>query len=177
MRTFSVVLLLGFAALLFSGTASAENKYVGVKKCAMCHKAPSTGAAYTIWEKSAHAKAFDVLKSPAAAEVAKKKGIKTAASEAPECLKCHVTGAGTAPGVVKEEGVTCEACHGAASGWLMIHMKQDEATKAKAKAAGFVMDAQGGKLCEQCHNAQSPTFKGFKFADYWAKIKHPMPKK
>lgn len=177
MRTLSFVLLFGFAALIVSGSATAENKYVGVKKCAMCHKAASTGAAYTIWEKTAHAKAFETLKSKAADEIAKKKGLKTAAADAPECLKCHVTGGGNAAGAVKEEGVTCEACHGAASGWLMTHNKKDEASLAKAKAAGFVMDAQGGKACEVCHNSQSPTFKGFKFAEAWEKIKHPMPKK
>ncbi len=177
MRTLSVVLVLGGLALFVSGHASAENKYVGVKKCAMCHKAANLGAAYTIWEKTAHAQGFMVLKSKAADDIAKKKGLKTAAAESPECLKCHVTGAGTAPGVVKEEGVTCEACHGAAEKYLMIHNKKDEASKAKAKEAGFVMDAQNGKLCEGCHNAQSPTFKGFKFAESWAKIKHEMPKK
>ena len=26
--------------------------------------------------------------------------------------------------------------------------------------------------CESCHNAKSPTFKGFKFDEMWAKIQH-----
>ncbi len=177
MRTLSVVLVLGVVAMFAFGTASADNKYVGVKKCAMCHKSPATGAAYSVWEKSAHAKAFETLKSQAANDIAKKKGLKTAAAESPECLKCHVTGGGSAAGAVKEEGVTCEACHGAAEKWLMLHNKKDDASKAKAKEAGFVMDAQNGKACEVCHNSQSPTFKGFKFAEAWAKIEHKMPKK
>ncbi|HTX98426.1 MAG TPA: cytochrome c family protein [Bacteroidota bacterium] len=177
MRTLIAVLVLGLVTLFLSGNVSAENKYVGVKKCAMCHKAANLGAQYSVWEKSAHAKAFETLKSQAANDIAKKKGLKTAAAESPECLKCHVTGGGTAPGVVKEEGVTCEACHGAAEKYLMVHNKKDDASKATAKADGFVMDAQGGKTCEVCHNSQSPNFKGFKFAEAWAKIEHKMPKK
>jgi hypothetical protein len=27
-------------------------------------------------------------------------------------------------------------------------------------------------MCEKCHNAESPTFKGFKMAEAWAKIEH-----
>ncbi|MGA9120730.1 MAG: multiheme c-type cytochrome [Bacteroidota bacterium] len=177
MRTFSVALALCLVSLLVSGSASADNKYVGVKKCAMCHRAANTGAAYLVWEKTPHAKAFEILKSKAADEIAKKKGLKTSAADSPECLKCHVTGGGAAAGAVKEEGVTCEACHGAAEKYLMIHNKKDDASKAKAKEAGFVMDAKGGKACEVCHNSQSPTFKGFKFAEAWAKIEHKMPKK
>jgi hypothetical protein len=177
MRTLMLGLAFCATLVLVAGTASAENKYVGVKKCAMCHRSPATGAAYLVWEKSAHAKAFETLKTKEAEELAKKKGLKTPPAESPECLKCHVTGGGKAPGAVKEEGVTCEACHGAAEKWLMLHNRKDEASKAKAKEAGFVMDAKGGKACEVCHNAESPSFKGFKFAEAWAKIEHKMPKK
>jgi hypothetical protein len=28
------------------------------------------------------------------------------------------------------------------------------------------------KMCEKCHNSESPTFKGFKMAEMWAKIEH-----
>lgn len=177
MRTIVVTTTLALALLFAAGTSNAENKYVGVKKCAMCHKAANTGAVYTVWEKSKHAKAFETLKSKEADEIAKKKGLKKSAAESPECLKCHVTGGGKAEGTVKEEGVTCEACHGAASGYLMVHNKKDEASKEKAKAAGLVLSADNGKLCEKCHNSESPTFKGFKFSEYWAKIEHHLPKK
>ena len=177
MRNVIMVIALFVTALFVSSSASADNKFVGVKKCAMCHKMANIGGAYLIWEKSAHAKAFETLKSKAADDIAKKKGLKTAAAESPECLKCHVTGGGSAAGAVKEEGVTCEACHGAAEKYLMLHNKKDDPTKAQAKAVGFVMDAKGGKACEVCHNSQSPSFKGFTFAEAWAKIEHKMPKK
>jgi hypothetical protein len=177
MRTICCALALIAAALLAGGTVSAENKYVGVKKCAMCHKSAATGAVYAVWEKSAHAKAFETLKGKAADDIAKKKGLTTAAAESPECLKCHVTGGGAAPGVDKSEGVTCEACHGAASGFLMLHNKKDDASKAKAKEAGLILPDNSGKACETCHNKQSPTFKGFNIKEMWAKIEHKLPKK
>ena len=44
-------------------------------------------------------------------------------------------------------------------------------------AAGLVLSADDGKLCEKCHNSESPTFKGFNFEERWEKIQHPVPKK
>jgi cytochrome c5 len=91
-----------------------------------------------------------------------------------------VTGGGTATNVEasfkKEDGVTCEACHGAASGFKMIHNKPENLEK--AKAAGLVLgDKTDAKFCEKCHNAESPTFKGFKMEEMWAKIAHGLPAK
>ena len=90
-----------------------------------------------------------------------------------------MTGGGAAANVEatfkKEEGVTCEACHGAASGFKMLHIKGD---LAKSKEAGMVIpDKTDAKFCEKCHNAESPTFKGFKIAEMWAKIEHHGPPK
>jgi hypothetical protein len=31
------------------------------------------------------------------------------------------------------------------------------------------------KLCKTCHNAESPHFKGFNYAEYSKKIAHPNP--
>ncbi len=177
MRTIVVITTLALALLVAAGTSSAENKYVGEKKCAMCHDKVAKGDAQAVWSKSAHAKAFTTLKSKEADEIAKKKGLKTAAAESPECLKCHVTGGGSAAGAVKEEGVTCEACHGPASGYLPIHNKKGAENKEKARAAGLVLTADNGKLCEKCHNSESPTFKGFKFTDYWTKVEHKLASK
>lgn len=172
MRNMMLALAICAAAVLATGTSSADNKCVGAKKCGMCHKSAATGAAYTVWEKTAHANAFKTLQGNQAAEVAKKKGLKTSAADSPECLKCHVTPGGTD----KTEGVTCEACHGGGAGYQMVHNKKDDASKAKAKEAGFIA-APDAKSCEVCHNAQSPTFKGFKFKEMWAKIEHKLPKK
>jgi len=167
-------------ALLLAFTGIAQNKYVGAKFCGACHKAKEKGEAYAIWEKSKHAKAFETLKSKEADDIAKKKGLTKPASESPECLKCHVTGGGAATnveaGFKKEEGVTCEACHGAASGYKMIHNKADG--KEKAKAAGLKLnDKTDAKPCQKCHNDESPTKKEFKMAEMWAKIEHKLPPK
>ena len=47
----------------------------------------------------------------------------------------------------------------------------------KAKAAGLVLSADNGKLCEKCHNSESPTFKGFDFKKMWPKVEHKLANK
>ena len=143
--------------------------YVGAEKCKMCHNAPAKGAQYTKWTESAHFKAFTVLGTEAAKTVAQAKGIADP-QKAPECLKCHVTGGGADAKVKMEEGVGCEACHGAGGDyWQMAVMKD----KAKATAAGMVLPDEA--TCKKCHNEESPTFKGFDFAAMHAKIAHKNP--
>lgn len=175
LRTVSSILV---CLLVLSFLGRAENKYTGSKFCAACHKAGKGGTAYAVWEKSAHAKAYQTLLGEASKKIGKERGLKVAPAESPECLKCHVTGGGAAKNVEasfkKEEGVGCEACHGAASGFKMIHTKGD---LAKSKAAGLIVPAKDEKQCVTCHNAESPTFKGFKFAEMWAKIEHGKPVK
>ena len=169
------VLVVG--SFLIAAPVFGASTYKGAKTCKPCHSAPKMGGeAFKVWEKTKHAKAFETLKSKEADEIAKKKGLKTSAAESPECLKCHVTGGGTAAGVDKKEGVTCEACHGAASAYLTLHNKKDEASKTKAKEAGLVLSTDP-KVCEGCHNKQSPTFKGFNYKESWAKIEHKGPAK
>jgi len=179
MRIAITVVALVVAFMFVSDTGVAENKFVGTKTCAMCHKAKDKGEALGIWQKSAHANAYKTLEGEAAAKIAKEKGLSKPANEAPECLKCHVTGGGVATNVDKtfdmKEGVTCEACHGAASGFKTLHMKKENL--AKAVSAGMVTGEAAKKVCETCHNAGSPTFKGFTYAEYWAKIEHKLPKK
>jgi hypothetical protein len=163
------------ALLLAAGLSSAQNKFVGVKKCTMCHDKMAKGNSMAVWEKSAHAKAFETLKSKESEEIAKKKGLKKSAAESPECLKCHVIGGGKAAGIDNAQGVSCEGCHGAASAYLMVHNKKGN--EEKAKAAGLVVSADNGKLCETCHNSESPTFKGFKFKEMWPKVEHKLTSK
>lgn len=178
MHRVRVVLCGVVGAMVVTLAASAQNKYTGSKFCAACHKAGKGGTSYAVWEKTAHAKAYQTLLGEEAKKIAKEKGLKVAPNEAPECLKCHVTGGGTAKNVEasfkKEEGVGCEACHGAASGYKMVHSKGD---KAKNKELGMIIPAKDEKSCTTCHNAESPTFKEFKFAEAWPKIEHAKPAK
>ena len=178
MYHFRMSMLLVLVFFLSSSFGFAQNKYVGAKFCAACHKSGKGGDAYAVWEKSAHAKAFSTLLGDKAKKIAEEKGLKTAPAESPECLKCHVTGGGNAKNVEttfkKEEGVTCEACHGAASGYKLIHNKGDIE---KSKAAGLVEGDKTGKSCLGCHNSESPTAKEFVFKDRWAMIEHKLPPK
>ncbi|MGA9117169.1 MAG: cytochrome c family protein [Bacteroidota bacterium] len=177
-----VGLLAALVIFLFTGgmpEGGKENRFVGTKKCAACHKSEKLGGtAYTVWEKSAHAGAYKTLLGDAAKKIAREKGLSVPPSEAPECLRCHVTGGGTAKNVdasfKKEEGVGCETCHGAASGYLMVHNKKNSTEK--AVAAGLVRGAKEAKSCTVCHNDQSPTFKGFTFDAMWAKVEHARKK-
>jgi len=178
----NVFRILGVAVVgtcLVASVGLGEGKYKGIKMCGACHKTDKGGMVYQVWEKSAHAKAFASLKTKEADEFAKKRGLAKPAAESPECLKCHVTGGGVAtnvePSFSKEDGVTCEACHGAASGWMMLHNKKE--THDKAVAAGLVVPSKtDAKFCEKCHNSESPTFKGFKMEEMWAKIAHGLKK-
>ncbi len=176
MKLHRLLLLMLIPVFVLAQTGFSQNKYSGTKLCATCHKTGKGGTSFVTWEKSAHAKAFETLKGDAAKKIAKDKGLSKPPHESPECLKCHVTGGGMAKNVEAtfkvEEGVTCEACHGAASAYKMLHSKGD---LAKSKAAGLIEGDKTGKECMACHNEGSPTFKGFDFAKMWAKIEHALP--
>lgn len=166
--------------LLFPVVILAQN-YIGVDKCKTCHKKPDQGEQFSIWEKSQHAKAFETLKGEEAAKIAKEKGLTVAAYEAPECLKCHVTGHDAAADKKEdkfkvEDGVQCESCHGPGSEYKSKKVMQDrKAAIEKGMAAILVKDGTAEKQCITCHNSESPTYKEFKFAEMWEKIKHPVP--
>lgn len=156
--------------------AEGSHKYVGVKKCAMCHKSESKGNQYGQWLSSAHAKAYERLASPEALETAKSKGITGNPQEAPQCVKCHVTGYGEDAGLfgegfVKADGVQCETCHGAGSDYLALSVMKD---RAKAVQAGLIIPAK--ELCVKCHNPESPNYKEFNFDEFVKKVAHPRPK-
>ncbi|OGU58652.1 MAG: cytochrome C554 [Ignavibacteria bacterium RBG_13_36_8] len=159
-----------------------NNKYVGYKACTMCHKSDKQGEQEKIWEGSKHSKAFEVLKSEEAEKIAGEKGLKTKAFEAKECLKCHVTAYGVDASLLEkkfnvEDGVQCEACHGAGSEYKSMKTMKDHASAVAAGLADLKDTKNIKKLCETCHNSESPTFKEFKFEEMWAKIKHPIPNK
>ena len=91
------------------------------------------------------------------------------------CLSCHVAGfdapeAMKGPKWAKEEGVTCESCHGPGEDYSPMKVMRD---KAAAVAAGLVIPDE--KTCKTCHNEKSPTYKPFSFAKEWPKVKHDNP--
>lgn len=182
--------------MLTSGFAG-DFEYVGSSKCKMCHRKASDGEQYQKWEASAHAGAYETLKSPESAKIAKAKGLKVPAYEAPECLKCHTTGFGQGGFEVKgadfwaqvtDKGtptkdvkfmeslanVGCESCHGPGSEYKSTKiMKGIFDGSIDGASVGYVSPNE--KTCTGCHNSESPTFKSFTFAEMAKKIAHPYP--
>jgi len=181
MRNMRLFLVLIVVLLIAAFTVQAQNKYIGVKMCSMCHKTDKQGKQLDIWQKSDHAKAYKTLNTPKAAEIAKAKGLTKPAVEAAECLDCHAPAYKVDAKLLDKsfdlkDGVQCEDCHNAGSAYKTIPIMKD---KAKAVAAGMreFKDAAAVKAsCVTCHNEKSPTYKGFNFEEALGKIRHPVPK-
>jgi excinuclease UvrABC ATPase subunit len=174
---FAAVLFLSFVQDNYSKSYAA-GKYVGVDGCTKaCHKSDAAGKQLDIWKGSKHSQAYNNLATPDADKIAKDKGFSTPAVETPACLKCHVLGKDMDPseftdGFKKEDGVQCETCHGAGSEYKSLSIMKD---KQKAIENGLIFPESNEKFCTQCHNADSPTFKGFNYDEMWAKISHKKP--
>ena len=164
-------LVMACLLLLLSNVLLAQNKYVGAEKCKMCHM--SKGQQYPKWSTSKHAKAFETLKTDAAIQLGKTKGV-TSPSTDDKCLKCHSTAAATPAnlngGITNADGVSCETCHGPGSTYKSMTLMKN---RDDAKKNGLIIPDE--KLCIKCHNAESPSFKGFDYATYSAKISHKNP--
>jgi len=192
--------VLGIMLLAVAWATSApmakEPQYVGVKRCAICHKKDKDGAQLPIWEKSDHAKAYKVLGTPEAAAAAKKVGVSGDPQKAEACLVCHTTGFGADAKAVNKsfdlaDGVQCEACHGAGSEYRKKKVMQtiwEEHKKggasATAKKVGLIVPDEN--TCKTCHAPQitfkgktykNPSHKPFNFKESFEKIKHPVPQK
>ena len=154
------MLLFGLFVMVSSFATAQTYKYVGASKCKMCHNKPTTGMQYKKWAEGPHANAMKALKGDEAKD--------------PKCLKCHSTAASVDPGLLaglsQDEGVSCESCHGPGSVYKSARIMRN--TKL-AMSKGLIMP--DAKVCKQCHNEESPTFKGFNFEEYKAKIAHPNP--
>ncbi|MEA3052993.1 MAG: hypothetical protein QOG72_1896 [Sphingomonadales bacterium] len=163
-------LLLALAIFLAPARAQlgSDAHYVGVATCAgsTCHgRSEANGAIVRqdelrLWQDpsspaGAHSRAWRVLTEPRAKAIAARLGIGEAAS-APTCLGCHATAAAPGARGVRfqlSDGVGCESCHGAASGWLASHYAVG-GTHAANVARGMVpLDnarARAGR-CLDCH--------------------------
>lgn len=159
---------------------NAQNKYVGVKACVMCHRSERQGKQFDIWYKSKHADAYVTLTTEIADRVAISRGLTKPAAESPECLECHTSAPAMHPETVErtfdfKEGVQCETCHSAGSKYRDISTMR---SKEKSIAAGM-RDFRGNtveKFCRSCHNDRSPFYTEFKFDEMWTKIAHTIPK-
>lgn len=168
------IILLPFTSIL----SQSGNTYVGVESCGMCHKTEKQGSQLSIWQSSAHSKAFETLKSDTANQIAKAKGFTKPASETWECLKCHVTGYNLDATMLGkkfkvEDGVQCETCHGAGSAYKDMKVMKD---KNLAIEKGLIVPDKLEEFCISCHNEESPTFVKMDVNEAWEKIKHEIPK-
>ena len=138
----------------------AAGSYTGPGSCAAsaCHGAVRPAAnsrilqtEYTTWiAQDRHARASEVLSNPVSVRMAKILGIGTAHS-APKCLACHSLEptAGQKAHTFTNEGVSCEACHGPASGWLGPHTTRGW-THAQSVALGMYDTKDVVKRTEKC---------------------------
>jgi len=143
--------------------AAAAPTFIGSSKCKMCHKGEKNGNIFETWEASKHANAMAVL-------------VEKGEDKNPACLGCHTTGyeaggyGAEAMAEVDLGNVGCESCHGAGSEYKSMKVMKD---REAALAAGLLIPNEA--TCTKCHNEKSPTFKGFNYAEYWAKIAHKLP--
>jgi hypothetical protein len=129
--------------------AGESSKYIGPGSCAAtsCHGSvrPIAGSRilqteYSTWiVQDKHSRAFQALTGEIGERMARILKLGKKAEESPKCLACHALY--TAPeqrGRPFElaEGVSCENCHGPASGWLGPHMTRDWPHE-KSVAAGM----------------------------------------
>jgi hypothetical protein len=170
----AIVLLLATTTLADPGLAQSQPPlgiHLGVATCAgsNCHGATQRpknsyvpGNEYLIWSKQdKHRLAYNVLLEDRAIKMARALGLPDAAHQK-VCLDCH---ADNAPPALRgsqfqlSDGVGCEACHGAASGWLGIHISG--ASHQQNIAAGLYPTDQPiarAERCLSCHYGDETRF-------------------
>jgi Cytochrome c554 and c-prime len=148
-------------AQLGAGASQGAGKYTGPGSCAStaCHGAITPQNInevlqneYSIWiVQDKHARAYNALTGAIGERMAGILGVGKAEA-APKCLACHAL---NPPAELRSrtfdvsEGVSCESCHGPASGWLGPHTERNW-THAQSVAAGMVDTRDIVKRTEKC---------------------------
>jgi hypothetical protein len=171
------ILIPGFFLSVCISFAQNGHGFIGVESCGMCHKSDKQGNQLSIWQNSKHAQAFLTLKTDKADQIAKEKNLESSAFEAPECLKCHVSGYNVDASMLGkkfkiEDGVQCETCHGPGADYKSKSVMEN---REEAVKNGLIIFQNAEDFCIGCHNAESPTYVDFIFEEMWNKIKHPVP--
>jgi YVTN family beta-propeller protein len=145
-------------------------QYTGVRACAECHRGREMGYQFSRWRLGPHAGAYAVLATQRALEIAGDDGVGGDPQLSPACLRCHTTGHGAGRefrdtfGV--DEGVGCEACHGAGSEYLAEAIMRDGRA---ARAAG--LEPVTRATCLGCH--QDAHGKPFDYEAALRQVEHP----
>ncbi len=142
-------------------TADAVGKYTGPGSCAStsCHGSILPRSEndvlqneYSTWiVKDKHSKAYAALTGPIGERIATILNLGKAET-APRCLACHSLNppeADRARSFDPSEGVSCESCHGPASGWLGPHTERD-ATYEKSIKLGMTDLREPSQRTEKC---------------------------
>jgi hypothetical protein len=149
--------------------------YVGTGSCSAraCHggieplNKPIQQNEYTTWiSEDKHARSYQILFDELSLRIAKNLHSTVPPSEDARCLACHATpllADKTKGGLTEDElrlrrvdGVSCEACHGAARDWLAEHTEKDWKDRpVKDKEAKRMVDVgdlvKRTQLCTGCH--------------------------
>lgn len=140
----------------------------------MCHSSLSMGDQFGIWRDSDHNNAFDTLFSDEAEKMAAEKGIEYPAGDV-KCLKCHMTGYDAdfedlGPFYRREDGVSCEGCHGPGGDYAFFSIMRD-----KEKAIKKGLNPSPKETCAGCHNDECHFVAPLDLDEALEKISHPMP--
>ena len=163
---------LAFVAVAALAVTAPEYPFKGSRRCKACHARKETGDQYSSWKESQHAKAFETLSSEKARKAGAEKGVLTPQTSK-DCLKCHATASEVDPkllrGLVQEEGVSCETCHGPSGHYWRTEIMKDPV---KAQEMGL-RRPKDETVCRSCHNAGCPCDEStFDFQSRLDKIKH-----
>lgn len=157
---FAASALSSSSAMPQQSAAAEPGNYVGPGSCSAvaCHGAIRAvpGARilqteYSTWiAQDRHARATEVLATPGSQRMARILGI-GAPQQAQKCLACHALDvpAAARARTFANEGVSCEACHGPAAGWLGYHVTRD-ATHAESLRRGMYDTKDVVKRTEKC---------------------------
>jgi len=168
MKKIILISIIFITFVFIIGLFSQDFTYIGAGKCKICHKSEKKGKQFPIWQESKHSKSFLALTSE---EV---KAKEPNAPENPECLKCHSPLFEKAP-ELKEEGITCEVCHGPGSAYKKMSIMKDREESVKNGLIVYDSIEAIKAQCLTCHEDSHE--KPFDFNGFWEKIKHPVPEK
>jgi YVTN family beta-propeller protein len=158
-----------------------EPIFTGAQACGACHEGPAFGHQFSKWRLSAHAKAYASLALPESKEIVRLSGLTEEPHQSKMCLGCHATAAEAeewerAENFHVEDGLQCEACHGAGSEYAPEEIMKD---RTQAMMHGLKMPTK--EDCLICHRAKGShdavlTRPPFDLDSAWLTIAHPTPK-
>ena len=145
-------------------------QYTGVRVCAECHRGREMGYQFSRWRLGPHAGAYAVLSTERALEIARDGGVDEDPQQSSACLGCHTTGHGAGRGFrdsfAVDEGVGCEACHGAGSEYVAEAIMRD---RRAALATG--LEPVTRARCLGCH--EDAHGKPFDYEAALGRVEHP----